>query len=113
MSATRAQLEERRPEFPLGTHGYDPHLPSMAAVFVARGPSFRSGVVVEPVENVHLYELMARLLGLRPAPNDGDRGRLSHLLRPAPAAGGRAVTHRRGRLGPRVSIDRILCYPFI
>jgi ectonucleotide pyrophosphatase/phosphodiesterase family protein 7 len=44
----------------------------MNGLFVARGPAFRQGHVVEPFENVHLYELMCRILGLRPAWNDGD-----------------------------------------
>ena len=42
----------------------------MQAVFVARGPAFRSGVEVEPFENIHLYELIAKILDLDPAPND-------------------------------------------
>ena len=42
---------------PGGSHGYDPAAPSMHAVFLARGPSFRRGAVVEAFENVHLYEI--------------------------------------------------------
>lgn len=55
-----------------GTHGYDPKHPTMHAIFAAHGPGFRSGRTVEPFELVHLYELMCRLLGINPAPNDGD-----------------------------------------
>jgi predicted AlkP superfamily pyrophosphatase or phosphodiesterase len=65
-----------------GNHGYDPHLPSMGALFVAAGPSFRQGVVVAPFENVHLYELFCRILGVPPAPNDGDLNKVRGLLRP-------------------------------
>jgi predicted AlkP superfamily pyrophosphatase or phosphodiesterase len=54
-----------------GSHGFDNLLPSMGALFVASGPAFRSGVVVKPFQNIHVYDLMAHLLGLRPAPNDG------------------------------------------
>ena len=57
--------------FPKGMHGYDPALPTMRAFLVARGPAFRHGVLVPPFTNVHLYALMAHILGLRPAPNDG------------------------------------------
>jgi predicted AlkP superfamily pyrophosphatase or phosphodiesterase len=57
--------------FPKGMHGYDPAVPAMRAFLVARGPAFRQGVVVPPFTNVHLYALMAHILGLRPAPNDG------------------------------------------
>lgn len=55
-----------------GEHGFDPALPSMHGLFVAAGPSFRAGHRVPPFESVHLYELLCRVLGIRPARNDGD-----------------------------------------
>lgn len=64
----------KRPFLDLGNHGYDNALPSMRAIFLAVGPSFRSGLVVPPFENVHLYPLVAHLLGVEPARN---RGRLA------------------------------------
>lgn len=57
-----------------GEHGYDPRLRSMHANFVAAGPTLRQGVVVPSFENIHVYEFMCRVLGLRPARNDGDAG---------------------------------------
>ena len=64
-----------------GAHGFDPRRPAMGALLLARGPSFRRGAVVGPVENVHVYALLAHVLGLRPAPNDGDLGAVRGLLR--------------------------------
>lgn len=55
-----------------GNHGYDPVHQSMHGLFVAAGPSFRTGVKVPRFENVHVYELLCRVLGVRPEPNDGD-----------------------------------------
>lgn len=55
-----------------GAHGYDPKSESMRALFVAHGPAFRRALVVEPFQNVHVYPLLARALGIDPAPNDGD-----------------------------------------
>jgi predicted AlkP superfamily pyrophosphatase or phosphodiesterase len=66
-----------------GAHGYDHRLPSMGAIFVARGPAFRQGLVVDPFENVHVYPMMTSILGLTPAPNDGDLRAVEHMLRPA------------------------------
>ena len=43
----------------------------MQAIFLARGPRFRKGVTVPPFQNIHLYPLLAHVLGLEPAPNDG------------------------------------------
>lgn len=61
----------RRPNRTRGSHGYDPALPSMRALFVAHGPAFRRGAVLPAFDNVHVYPLLARLLGVREAPNDG------------------------------------------
>jgi predicted AlkP superfamily pyrophosphatase or phosphodiesterase len=71
---------------PRGMHGYDPELPSMRAIFLARGPSFRAGTVVPAFENVHLYPLLAGLLGVRPAPGDWRLDSLPRPLMPMHAA---------------------------
>lgn len=66
-----------------GSHGYDPELPSMRALFVARGPAFRKGAVIEPIANVDVYPLLARLIGIPPAANDGDAEALLPALQDA------------------------------
>ena len=55
-----------------GQHGYDPAAMSMRGLFVAAGPAFRRGVTVPAFENVHVYNALAHLQGVAPAPNDGD-----------------------------------------
>jgi predicted AlkP superfamily pyrophosphatase or phosphodiesterase len=55
-----------------GNHGYDPRYPSMHGLFIAAGPAFREGAEVPLFENVHVYELLCRVLGVRPESNDGD-----------------------------------------
>ncbi|TWI00968.1 putative AlkP superfamily pyrophosphatase or phosphodiesterase [Luteimonas cucumeris] len=82
----RAVLEQRPKEGTRGSHGFDPALPSMRALFIAHGPAFHSGVVLPPFDNVDVYPLLAQLLGIRPAANDGDPGRLLPALRPGVAA---------------------------
>jgi predicted AlkP superfamily pyrophosphatase or phosphodiesterase len=64
-----------------GGHGYDPKLPSMHGLFVAAGPALRRGSVVAPFENVHIYNLLCAILGLTPAPNDGDPAVVRGFLR--------------------------------
>ena len=64
-----------------GAHGYDNALPSMGALFVAAGPSFRSGVTVPPFANVHVYPLLAHLLRVQPAVTDGSLDSVRMLLR--------------------------------
>ncbi len=64
----------------LGDHGYDDTLPAMWAIFLARGPDFRRGVVVPAFRNIHIYALLAELLGVRPAPPDGSLDSVRALL---------------------------------
>lgn len=66
---------------PHGAHGYDNQLESMRATFIARGRAFRKGKTVEPFENVEIYNLMCKILGLTPAKNDGNFENVKTLLR--------------------------------
>lgn len=54
-----------------GAHGYDNQLQSMRALFIAHGEAFNKGKVIEAFENIHIYNVMCRILGLKPAANDG------------------------------------------
>jgi predicted AlkP superfamily pyrophosphatase or phosphodiesterase len=65
-----------------GEHGFAPEDPGMRAAFVATGPSFRTGTRLPAFDNVDVYPLLAHLLGIAPAANDGE---LAPLL-PALAA---------------------------
>lgn len=69
-----------------GSHGYDPTLASMRALFLAAGPAFREGVVVPPFQNIHVYELMTHILTLAPAPNDGSLDSVRVMLRASEVA---------------------------
>ncbi len=62
-----------------GAHGYDNQLESMRAIFIAHGRQFRKGEVA-PFENVQVYNIMTRLLGLKPAPNDGNNEAVRAIL---------------------------------
>ena len=66
---------------PGGQHGYDPAAMSMRGIFVAAGPAFRQGVTVPPFENVNIYDVLARVIGVTPAPNDGTQTVGASLLR--------------------------------
>ncbi len=66
-----------------GEHGFAPEDIGMRAVFTAIGPSFRSGVHLPAFDNVDVYPLLARLLRVTPAPNDGDIAPLLPALQDA------------------------------
>lgn len=69
--ATRHSLERPDREAHKGEHGYDNDDPDMRALFVAHGPAFRRGLLVPEFDNVDVYPLLAKILDIRPAPNDG------------------------------------------
>lgn len=66
-----------------GRHGYDPRaVKDMMATFMAWGPAFKSGKVIAPFENIHVYSLIARLLGLTiDQPVDSQPGVLKKIMK--------------------------------
>jgi len=76
------EMEKRRPDYSLGTHGYDPANQDMHAIFYATGPAFKKGYVHPAFENVNLYSLLAELLSIEPALTDGSLEAVSGMLKP-------------------------------
>lgn len=64
-----------------GAHGFDNAAPDMRALFLARGPSFRAGRTIPEFPNVDVYDLLAHLLGVAPAHNDGTLAPFVPVLR--------------------------------
>ncbi|WP_194945010.1 ectonucleotide pyrophosphatase/phosphodiesterase [Shewanella sp. TC10] len=66
----------------IGKHGYDPTVVTdMNTVLYAQGPAFNQQAVVKHAENIHLYPLIAEILGLTVTETiDGDITVLSPLL---------------------------------
>lgn len=64
-----------------GAHGYDNFHPDMRAIFYATGPSFKQNYTQGAMPNVNLYPLIARLLGITPASNDGNIAEIEQLLK--------------------------------
>jgi predicted AlkP superfamily pyrophosphatase or phosphodiesterase len=78
---TRQELLRENRRTAGGNHGYDPKHRSMHGLFIASGPLFKRGLVVPAFQNVHVYELICKALGLRPAANDGDPRMTASFLR--------------------------------
>lgn len=66
---------------PAGTHGYDARLKSMQGVFIASGPRLKQSLRAPAFENINVYELLCAILGLTPAPNDGNPAVTREMLR--------------------------------
>jgi len=82
-----AATDPQKPEHPpVGAHGYDPaRMPEMKAIFFAAGPDIRPGITLAPFENVNVYPLIARILGLditnlKTGPIDGKLSVLEGIL---------------------------------
>ena len=75
-------MAARAPKENGGTHGWDPAVAAMHALFMVRGPGIGAGKVLPSFENVEIYPYLTEILGLTPAsPIDGHRGRLAGLIR--------------------------------
>jgi len=66
---------------PKGAHGYDNELESMRAIFIAHGGAFKKKKIIEPFANIHVYNVMTKILSLRPAKNDGNFKLANQILR--------------------------------
>jgi predicted AlkP superfamily pyrophosphatase or phosphodiesterase len=82
--APPADREDRAPM--VGNHGFDPWMmPNMKAVFYAEGPDIRHNVKLKPFENVNVFPLLVKILGLDSPQVDGSPNVLSGILNtPAP-----------------------------
>ena len=79
--STRSFFEDNPSRVDGGAHGYDIRLDNMQTLLIGHGPAFRSETTVEePIGFVHLYETMAHILDLEPAPNDGSLDAMRPVL---------------------------------
>jgi len=69
-----------------GDHGYDNAAPEMRAIFLAAGPAFTPHSTLPAFPNVDVYPLLAYLLHVSPARNDGDMNVFRPVLRRVTAA---------------------------
>jgi len=70
----------------LGKHGFDNHHPDMRATFMAWGPAFKKGLNIDGFENVNVYPIVAKILGLEYDEKtiDGKLNVLNPILLPTP-----------------------------
>ena len=64
-----------------GAHGFFPWEKEMQPVFRAEGPDFKKNVRVPQFRNVSVYPLVCWILGIEPAPNDGDFEEVRPMLK--------------------------------
>ena len=74
-------LHSKYDGLPQGMHGYDRHGHDMYGSFIADGPAFRHGLTAEPFDNVNVYGLIAHILHIKPAKNDGNLDSVRYILK--------------------------------
>jgi predicted AlkP superfamily pyrophosphatase or phosphodiesterase len=74
-------LSQLEPGSAFGAHGYDPVMTkNMRGIFYAVGPNIKAGKKVKAFENIHIYPLIASILGLTTPAIDGDAKVLESIL---------------------------------
>jgi len=79
---TREYFNNNPDAYTGGTHGYDPIYEDMQGIFICRGPSFKDGLIVDSFQNIHIYNILAYVLGVIPTENDGDLNYVRAMLEP-------------------------------
>lgn len=75
-------LSDKKPGALFGVHGYDALVVAdMYGIFYAKGPALKSGIEIPAFENIHIYPLIAKILGLALPQIDGKKEVLEPLLR--------------------------------
>lgn len=65
------------------THGWDPAFTQMHGIFYGVGPMFpHKQQEVPTFENLNVYNIVCKILGITPAPNDGDPKVVDMVLQP-------------------------------
>ncbi len=64
-----------------GAHGYDNTDSDMFSIFYASGPSFKKNYRFKELNNVDIYNLVCRILDIKPAANDGNPAHLEGMLK--------------------------------
>lgn len=75
-------FETARLQKKFGVHGFDPaEEPDMRGIFYAQGPNIKPGITIPEFENIHIFPLMIRILGLTLPPVDGNMKVLDKIYR--------------------------------
>ena len=84
---TTAATASKTAHPPLGEHGYNNDDPQMRALFVAHGPSFKQHLLVPVFDNIHVYALLAELMGVIPKTTEARLAVTAGMLRVAHGSG--------------------------
>ncbi len=64
-----------------GAHGYDNYNPELFSIFYAAGPAFKKNFTFRELKNVDVYNLVCRIIDIKPSPNDGNSKIVRKILK--------------------------------
>ena len=79
--STRDYFNDNPYKYTGGTHGYDPVNKSMHGIFIASGPGLKEGHTVDSFSIIHVYEVIAHILGIDTPENDASFDSISVMLK--------------------------------
>ncbi len=64
-----------------GTHGFDNKEMDMHGIFYAVGPAFKTNYQMNTIENIQLYNIMTKVLKIKPAKNDANPKKIMKIFK--------------------------------
>ena len=62
-------------------HDYANQLKSIYALLIAKGPSFKKGIIVPPFDNINIYPMLFHILNITQSKNiDGNFKKIIHIF---------------------------------
>jgi alkaline phosphatase D len=81
-SGRTSLFQKEKPGRKFGVHGYDPaEVTDMLGIFYAQGPNIRAGSKLPAIANIDIYPLIAKILGLKLPPIDGNPETLKSVIK--------------------------------
>lgn len=69
------------PDSKYGVHGYDNKYEQMRAIFMAKGPLFKRGQILDPFDNIDIYPLLCIIMDISCTPTESsDRTKIWNTL---------------------------------
>ncbi len=80
-NTTHNYFEKNKEKWSLGSHGWDNEDVDMRAIFYAHGPAFKNNYKIKAFENVNVYNILCKVLKIKPAVNDGKDEQIFKMLK--------------------------------
>lgn len=74
------QIFSASPDNKYGVHGYDNRLLPMHPFFIAHGPEFKHKFIADPFDNIDLFPLICKIIGIQTPASNGTYAHVKNLI---------------------------------